>query len=149
VVGAGQRRERRHGPLDVRFLDVGVGFFAAFQQRVPAERRDDPHGCGAIVATISALMVCSLFSAWSKTMEAGDLKTSSLTSSASRPLVVNLLLDLGVAIMQGGQAVRELDCGVAQGLDALLPAEIGLLQQAASAQVHSVPLTIHPGLLAS
>jgi len=85
VVGAGQRRERGHGPPDMRFLDVGVGLLAAFQQGVPAERGDDPHGCGGIVATIRALMVCSLFSAWSKTMEAGDSKTSSVTSSASRP----------------------------------------------------------------
>ncbi len=72
-------------PLNVRFLDVGVGLLAPLQQRVPAKRRDDPHGRDAIVATIRALMVCSLFSAWSKTMEAGDSKTSSVTSSASRP----------------------------------------------------------------
>ncbi len=85
VVPAGQRRERCHGSLNVRFLDVGVGLLVPLQQRVPAKRRHDPHGRGAIVATIRALMVCSLFSAWSKTMEAGDSKTSSVTSSASRP----------------------------------------------------------------
>ena len=34
---------------------------------------------------MTALMVCIRFSAWSKTIEAGDSKTSSVTSSASRP----------------------------------------------------------------
>jgi len=34
---------------------------------------------------MTALMVCSRFSAWSNTMEAGDSKTSSVTSRASRP----------------------------------------------------------------
>ena len=37
------------------------------------------------VATITALMVCILFSASSKAMDASDSKTSSVTSSASRP----------------------------------------------------------------
>ena len=37
------------------------------------------------VATITALMVCMRFSAWSKTIECSDSKTSSVTSSASRP----------------------------------------------------------------
>jgi hypothetical protein len=40
---------------------------------------------GRIVATRTALIVCILFSASSKTTDAGDSKTSSVTSSASRP----------------------------------------------------------------
>ena len=38
------------------------------------------------VATMTALMVCMRFSAWSKTMEAGDSKTSSVTSRPSMPV---------------------------------------------------------------
>ena len=34
------------------------------------------------MATITALIVCSRLSAWSNTIEAGDSKTSSVTSSA-------------------------------------------------------------------
>jgi len=37
------------------------------------------------VATMIALIVCSRFSAWSNTMEAGDSNTSSVTSSPSSP----------------------------------------------------------------
>ena len=37
VIGTGQRRERRHGLLDVALLDLGVGFLTPFQQRVPAQ----------------------------------------------------------------------------------------------------------------
>ena len=33
VLGTGQRRERRHGLLDVVLLDVFVGFLTPFQQR--------------------------------------------------------------------------------------------------------------------
>ena len=40
---------------------------------------------GGIVATMTALMVCIRFSAWSNTMEAADSKTSSVTSRAARP----------------------------------------------------------------
>lgn len=39
----------------------------------------------ANVATSTALIVCSLFSAWSKTIEAGDSNTSSSTSIPSNP----------------------------------------------------------------
>src|SRR5439155_1203274 len=38
------------------------------------------------VATMTALIVCMRFSAWSNTIEYGDAKTSSVTSSASRPV---------------------------------------------------------------
>jgi hypothetical protein len=38
-----------------------------------------------MVATIAAFIVCNRFSAWSNTMEAGDSKTSSVTSSAASP----------------------------------------------------------------
>ena len=38
------------------------------------------------VATITALMVCMRFSAWSKTIDWGDSNTSSVTSSPSIPL---------------------------------------------------------------
>ncbi len=65
---------------------------------------------------MAALMVCSRFSAWSNTMEAGDSKTSSVTSSASDPaLVVDLLPDLGLGVVQRGQAVHELHRGVPGG----------------------------------
>ena len=37
------------------------------------------------VATMMALMVCRRFSAWSKTIECSDSKTSSVTSSPSMP----------------------------------------------------------------
>ena len=71
--------------LDVVLLDVLIGLLAPLQQGVAAQRRDDSHGPSPIVATIRALIVCIRFSAWSKTTEAGDSKTSSVTSSASSP----------------------------------------------------------------
>jgi len=37
------------------------------------------------VATMTALIVCSRFSAWSKTIECSDSKTSSVTSRPSMP----------------------------------------------------------------
>lgn len=46
------------------FLDVRLGGLASLQQRVAAERDDDPHA-SPIVAIMVALMVWSLFSAWS------------------------------------------------------------------------------------
>ena len=79
----GAERGRRAG--DVRFLDVGVGRLAAFQERVAAQRGDHLHDRLPRVATMTALIVCIRFSAWSNTTEAGDSKTSSVTSSAVRP----------------------------------------------------------------
>jgi hypothetical protein len=38
-----------------------------------------------MVATMTALMVCILFAAWSKAIEAGELNTSSVTSTPSSP----------------------------------------------------------------
>ena len=75
---------RASSPTCVFFLHPGLGLLAAFQQGVAAEC-GDPHAGSPIVATMAALMVCSRFSAWSNTMEAGDSKTSSVTSSASSP----------------------------------------------------------------
>jgi hypothetical protein len=102
VVRPGERRERFHGLLDVRLLNVGIGLFAPLQQGVAAQCRNDSQGrllsparlparrryqgpVAGIVAIMSALMVCIRFSAWSNTTEAGDSKTSSVTSSASSP----------------------------------------------------------------
>ena len=51
---------------------------------------------------MAALMVWSRFSAWSKTIEAGDSKTSSVTSRASRSVLgEDLPPDLGVACCGG------------------------------------------------
>ena len=47
---------------------------------VGAERTQDA------VATITALMVCSRFSAWSNTIEASEENTSSVTSSSRMPV---------------------------------------------------------------
>ena len=80
-----QRGEREGRLVHVFFLHAGLGQFTAFQQGIAAERGDHPHAGSPIVATMAALMVCSRFSAWSNTMEAGDSKTSSVTSSASSP----------------------------------------------------------------
>ena len=63
---------------------------------------------------MTALIVCIRFSAWSKTMECSDSKTSSVTSSAVEPgLLEELLADLGLAVVEGGQAVHELHVRVA------------------------------------
>ena len=63
---------------------------------------------------MTALMVCMRFSASSKTIDASDSKTSSVTSSAVMPnLASSLLADLGVGVVEGGQAVHELDVRVA------------------------------------
>ena len=80
-----QRRQRLDSLHDVRFLDVRLGPLAALQERIAAERGDYLHSRSPIVAIMVALMVCSLFSASSNTMDADDSKTSSVTSSASRP----------------------------------------------------------------
>src|SRR6476469_2589357 len=64
---------------------------AALKQRVPAQCHDYAHrslppaGQSPSVATMTALIVWSRFSAWSKTMEFSDSKTSSVTSRPSMP----------------------------------------------------------------
>ena len=66
-----------------------------------------------MMATMAALMVWSRFSASSKTIEAGDSKTSSVTSRASRWYSSSrLAAELGVGVVQGRQAVHELRCRV-------------------------------------
>ena len=78
----GERLARgpRVGPLV-----LGGQRLAAPQERVAPECDDDAHAQLASVATMTALIVCIRFSASSKTTEAGDSKTSSVTSSASSP----------------------------------------------------------------
>ena len=83
IVIAGQRGQGVGRGGDVVLLDLGVGGLAPLEQGVAAQGDDDPHVSSTEVATMAALMVCSRFSAWSKTIEAGDSKTSSVTSRAS------------------------------------------------------------------
>ena len=66
---------RKPGPLGKALL----------QARSRGSGRDRPHSASPMVATMAALMVCSRFSAWANTIEAGDSKTSSVTSSAASP----------------------------------------------------------------
>ena len=77
---------------------VGVGGLVAFEEGVASEGDDDSHGWFASlvslvvgvarVATMTALMVCMRFSAWSKAALRGDSKTSSVTSRPSMPVLV-------------------------------------------------------------
>ena len=76
-------RLARHARVDA--LVLRRQRLAAPKQRVAAERDDDAHPQLPIVATMTALIVCMRFSASSKTTEAGDSKTSSVTSRASIP----------------------------------------------------------------
>ena len=67
---------------------------------------------------MTALIVCIRFSAWSKTIERSDSKTSSVTSRPSSPnSLEDLLAHLGVAVVERRQAVHELDVRVAGRLD--------------------------------
>ena len=89
---------------------------------------------------MTALMVCIRFSAWSKTIECLDSKTSSVTSSASSPVFWKSSSPTSVSpVVEGRQAVHELDVRVAglveqrsvdlvgqQQVDALLPRLLGL-----------------------
>ena len=88
VMLAQQRAQRGGRAGDMRLLDVGISGLAPLQQRIAAQRDDHLHGCPPKVATSTALIVCIRFSAWSKTTDAGDSKTSSVTSSAVRPRLV-------------------------------------------------------------
>ncbi len=85
LVRAGDRGKRHRGHAHVLALVLGSHRLAAAQQRVATQGDDDPHVALPIVATITALMVCMRFSASSQTIDASDSKTSSVTSSASRP----------------------------------------------------------------
>jgi hypothetical protein len=84
VIG-GQRGEGHGGLPDMPLLDRGVRPLAPLEQGVTSQRHDDFHDGWLRVAIRRALMVCIRFSAWSKTTEAGDSKTSSVTSRASSP----------------------------------------------------------------
>src|SRR5262249_37870784 len=73
-----------------------------------------------MVATIAALMVCSRFSAWSNTTEAGDSKTSSVTSSRAGPrLSIDWRADPGLGFVRGGRAVLDLPLRVPGGRHSL------------------------------
>ena len=100
-----------------------------------------PGQAPARVATRTALIVCIRFSASSKTTECADSKTSSVTSSESRPwLLVDLAADLGARGRgRPGRQCRNLTSGVAGGpqdvhghgvrrerRDALVPDLLGL-----------------------
>ena len=62
-----------------------------------------------IVATMTALIVCIRFSAWSQTIERSDSKTSFVTSMpVEAEALEHLLADLRVAVVEGRQAVHEL-----------------------------------------
>ena len=66
-------------------LVLGGESLAPTQQRVASECDDDAHRQCPNVATMTALIVCIRFSASSQTSDAGDSKTSSLTSSDASP----------------------------------------------------------------
>jgi hypothetical protein len=83
----GERCESLGRSPDVLDLDGRVSLLASLQQCVAAERHDHAHSQRPNVATRTALMVCIRFSAWVKTADAGDSKTSSVTSNASTPKV--------------------------------------------------------------
>ena len=87
----GERGQGPDGPGRIGLLDFGIRLLPALEQGVPADGDDDAHLAQASpqsprVATMTALIVCMRFSAWSKTIEYGDSKTSSVTSSASIPV---------------------------------------------------------------
>ncbi len=85
LVLVGDRREGRTRSCDVRPLIHRRHWLPALQQRVSTQSDHDARRQLPSVATSTALIVCSRFSASSKTTEAGDSNTSSVTSSASRP----------------------------------------------------------------
>lgn len=66
------------GRLKTRYIDFQTTFFNGFKQK----RRQSPSA-----ATITALIVCIRFSAWSNTMLAGLSNTSSVTSTPFKPKV--------------------------------------------------------------
>ena len=68
------------------------------QQRVAAEGGDDAHSAPER-GDHDGLIVCSRFSASSNTIDAGDSKTSSVTSSASRPYSSNICFPTVVSVL--------------------------------------------------
>src|SRR5579875_2889861 len=101
--------EGRHGRLDVALLDGRLRCLVAFQKGVTAEGDKQPHPAAPRMATIRALMVWSRFSAWSKTTEAGDSKTSSVTSSPPKPKVArsSLPVDVSLSCRAGRQCMKQ------------------------------------------
>src|SRR5262249_32471214 len=95
-------RERREGlarHVRVRPLVLGGQRLTAPKERIAAERDDDAHRQLPIVATMTALIVCRRFSASSQTTQAGDSKTSSLTSSDSIPNFSKISLPTCVSVL--------------------------------------------------
>ena len=84
IVVSGQRGQGLDCGQDVLLLDLGDRRLPPLEQGIAAQGDHDAHLSRPIVATMAALMVWSRFSAWSKTIEAGDSKTSSVTSRARR-----------------------------------------------------------------
>ena len=84
--------------------------------RGPGRSRGRP-GQQPRVATSTALMVCSRFSAWSKTTECADSKTSSVHSSRRPGHLEELTAEHRAQVVEGRQAVQELDVRVAGGPD--------------------------------
>ena len=66
------------GRLKTRYIDFQTTLFNGFKQK----RRQSPSA-----ATITALIVCIRFSAWSNTMLAGLSNTSSVTYTPFKPKV--------------------------------------------------------------
>jgi hypothetical protein len=59
-------------------------------------------------------MVWRRFSVWSKTIEAGDSKTlSGAIKGGEAVLVVELCADFGLAVVEGGETMHELDFWIA------------------------------------
>jgi hypothetical protein len=70
------RRQRRARRGDVRPLVGDRHGFAALLQGVAPEGHHYAHDQALSVATVTALIVCTRFSAWSNTIDYGDSKTS-------------------------------------------------------------------------
>ena len=82
-----------------------------------------------IVATMTALIVCIRFSAWSNTIDRSDSKTSfGDLEPVEAELLEDLLADLGVAVVERRQAVHELHLRVA-GLRHQLGVDLVRLEQ--------------------
>ena len=101
----------RHG--DVLLLDLGERGLPALEEGVAAHRHDEAHLSDRAVATMAALIVCSRFSAWSNTIEAGDSKTSSVTSSAVEAPLVEIWLPTSVSrLWRAGRQCRNFTSGL-------------------------------------
>ena len=62
IVVGDQGGEGFHRHLNMAFLDLGQGLLPPFKKGIASQGGDDQHLGRPIVATMSALMVCSLFS---------------------------------------------------------------------------------------